>query len=239
MALPVQLLDCSSGLEQFLIHRLLTLLGLMAGLAFMAPLQAAAAASPTVTRQKRPRHDGVSSSGSMDQQVKQLTAQMQVLMKVVNQHDRELREMEAWSCRTFLLNKESALAKLLLEAMQTWKSRVPETGPHPLGAPRWTVAGTVAQALLQDTTLADKLGKFRIFHEALTDLPDMERSVQLAMTKETRDHKVLLKIRPQLQSQDEWNEAFSVLSESVLKNGGEVKTSAAPPSPLIRQLFSK
>ena len=116
---------------------------------------------------------------------------------------------------------------------------MPEAGPHPLDAPRWTVAGTVAQALLQDTTAADKLGKFQIFDEALKDLLDMERTVQLVMTKETRDHKVLLKICPQLQSQDEWNEAFSVLSESVLKNGGEVKTSAAPPSPLIRHLFSK
>lgn len=211
----------------------------MAGLAFMAPLQAAAASSPKAARQKRPRSEGISASGNMDQQVKQLTAQMQVLMKVVNQHDRDLRELEAWSCHTFLLSKESALAKLLLDAMQTWKSQVPEAGPHPLGAPRWTVAGTVAQALLQDAACADKLGKFRVFHESLKELPDMEKSVQLAMAKETRDHKVLLKIRPQLISQDEWNEAFAVLSENVQQNGGEVKTSAAPPSPLIRQLNVK
>ena len=211
----------------------------MAGLAFMAPLQAVAASSPQGARPKRPRSEGISASGSMDQQVKQLTAQMQVLMKVVSQHDRDLRELEAWSCHTFLLSKESALAKLLLEAMQTWKSQVPEAGPHPLGAPRWTVAGTVAQALLQDTACADKLGKFRVFHENLKELPDMEKSVQLAMAKETRDHKVLLKIRPQLISQDEWNEAFAVLSENVWQNGGEAKTSAAPPSPLIRQLNVK
>ena len=116
---------------------------------------------------------------------------------------------------------------------------MPEAGLHPLGAPRWTVAGTVAQALLQDTACADKLGKFRVFHENLKELPDMEKSVQLAMAKETRDHKVLLKIRPQLISQDEWNEACAVLSENVRQNGGEAKTSAAPPSPLIRQLNVK
>ena len=97
----------------------------------------------------------------------------------------------------------------------------------------------MAQVLLQDTEPADKLGKFKAFHESLAQLPDMEQSVQLAMAKETRDHKVLLKIRPQLQPRSEWNEAFVVLSEVVPRDGGEVKTSAAPPSPLIRQLISK
>ena len=49
----------------------------------------------------RSRSDVSSSSGNLDQQVKQLTHRMQMLMKVVNQHDRDLRELEAWSCHTF------------------------------------------------------------------------------------------------------------------------------------------
>ena len=91
-------------------------------------------------------------------------------------HDRGSLELH-----TFLLNSESVLGKQLLTAMEKWKSQVPESGPRPLGARRWTVAGTV---LLQDTEHADKLGKLKAFHDSLA-LPDMEQSVQLAVAKET------------------------------------------------------
>ena len=106
----------------------------------------------------------------------------------------------------------------------------------PLGAPRWTVAGTVAQTLLKDSEFKARLDKFGPFHQSLSTLSDMEKSVQLAVAKETRDHKVLLKIRPQLLRQAEWNEAADVLSELVVRAGGEVKTGAAPPNPMIRQV---
>ena len=64
----------------------------------------------------------------------------------------------------------------------------------------------------------------------------MEQSVPLAVAKETRDHKVLLKIRPQILRQTEWSEAAAVLNEIVVRDGGQVKTGAASPNPLIRQL---
>ena len=88
---------------------------------------------------------------------------------------------------------------------------MPTAGPHPLGAPRWTVAGTVAQYLLKDCPPTDKLTKFQAFHQALGNLADMEQSVQLAVAKETRDHRVLLKIRSALLRQSEWTEACDVL----------------------------
>ena len=91
----------------------------------------------------------------------------------------------------------------------------------PLGAPRWTVAGTVAQTLLKDSEFKERLDKFGPFHQSLSTLSDMEKSVQLAVAKETRDHKVLLKIRPQLLRQAEWNEAADVLSELVVRAGGD------------------
>ena len=52
----------------------------------------------------------------------------------------DMRELEAWSCHTYLLSKDSKLGKELLLAMQIWKSKAPASGPHPVGAPRWTVA---------------------------------------------------------------------------------------------------
>ena len=98
------------------------------------------------------------------------------------------------------------------------------------------MAGTVAQYLLKDCPSTERLTKFQAFHQALNNLADMEQSVQLAVAKETRDHKVLLKIRPALLRQSEWTEACDVLREIVVKEGGEVKTGFAPPNPLIRQL---
>ena len=76
----------------------------------------------------------------------------------------------------------------------------------------------------------------RAFSRVSLSAADMEQSVQLAVAKDTRDHKVLLKIRPQSLRQREWKEAASVLSEIVVRDGGEIKTQAAPPNPLIRQL---
>lgn len=185
--------------------------------------------------QKRPRADqraeATGHKGNLEQQVQHLTTQVRNLVKVVQQHDRDIRELEAWSCHTFLLSKDSQLAKELLTAMQAWKSKTPTSGP-----PRWTVAGTVAQTLLKDSEFKERLDKFGPFHQSLSTLSDMEKSVQLAVAKETRDHKVLLKIRPQLLRQAEWNEAADVLSELVVRAGGEVKTGAAPPNPLIRQV---
>ena len=98
------------------------------------------------------------------------------------------------------------------------------------------MAGTVAQVLVNEVDLQPKLSQFLQFHGSLGNLPDMEQSAQLAVAKETRDHKVLLKIRPQILRQTEWSEAFAVLKELVERDGGEVKLGAAPPNPLIRQL---
>eukprot|EP00435_Cladocopium_sp_Y103_P051126 s1352_g15.t1 len=176
------------------------------------------------------------SKGSLEQQVQHLTSQLRTVVKVVQQHDRDMREIEAWSCHTYLLSKASILGKELLSAMQAWKSKMPTSGPHPLEAPRWTVAGTVAQVLMNENGNQAQLAKFSQFHSSLSALPDMEQSMQLAVAKETRDHKVLLKIRPQILRQTEWSEATAVLNEIVVRDGGEVKTGAAPSNPLIRQL---
>lgn len=206
----------------------------MADLAFMSQVMA----SPTAAQEAPPkrRRDEKPGTSNLEEQVRTLTSQMRTVMKVVNQHDRDIREFDAWSCHTFLLRKESELGKALLTATQAWKSQIPTTGPHPLGAPRWTVAGTVAQYLLKDCPSTERLTKFQAFHQALNNLADMEQSVQLAVAKETRDHKVLLKIRPALLRQSEWTDACDVLREIVVKEGGEVKTGVAPPNPLIRQL---
>ncbi|CAE7384004.1 unnamed protein product, partial [Symbiodinium sp. CCMP2456] len=165
--------------------------------------------------------------------------QLRTVMKIVNQHDKELRDLEAWSCHTFLLPKEQGLGKELLQAMTSWKARIPDKGAHPLGPPRWTVAGTVAQALLQDEANLGKLAEFKALHESMTTLQDMEQSIQLAMARETRDGKVLLKLRPQVKTQAEWAPALEILGTAVTSQGGEIKSGPAPPSALIRQIADK
>ena len=139
----------------------------------------------------------------------------------------------------FLLPKETDLSNALLASMAAWKARIPDKGPHPLGAPRRTVAGTVAQELLKNEEHHERLARFKAFHGKLTSLPDMEQSIQLAMARETRDGHVLLKLRPQALAQAEWTEAVALLTELISQQGGEKKSGAAPPGSLVRQLGAK
>ena len=131
-------------------------------------------------------------------------------MSLVSQHDRDLRELEAWSSFTFLLKKDrktqkdTPLAQELLQAMQGWKDKLPEKGAHPLGPLRWAVAKVLAQWLVLEEERQSKMPHFFSFHNGLTQLSDMELSVQLAMVRETKDQKVLLRVRPQLNMQSEW-----------------------------------
>ena len=76
----------------------------------------------------------------------------------------DMRELEAWSCHTYLLSKDSKLFKELLFAMQIRKSKANASRPHPLGAPRWAVAGTVAQVLLNDGGVQARITKLSQFH---------------------------------------------------------------------------
>ena len=206
-------------------------------LSFMEAVTTQAKTAPA--KRRREQSSGASSKGGVDQQVQELTTQLRNVMKIVSQHDRDLRELEAWSTHTFLLKKETQLAQELMAVMDTWRSQVPEKGPHPLGPPRWTVAGALANWLVKEGTRREQAPTFSAFHDAMTSLPDMESSVQLAVAKETKDHRVLLRIRPQLARQQEWNEAVQVVRAHVETEGGELKLTAAPPGPTVWLLEPK
>ena len=94
----------------------------------------------------------------------------------------------------FLSNNEGKLCKELISAMAAWKERIPQSGPHQQGPPRWTVAGTVANLLMTDSNHRARLGEFVENHGALKTIKEMEGSAQLTVAKKTRDGKVLLKI---------------------------------------------
>ena len=57
------------------------------------------------------------------------------------------------------------------------------------------------------------------FHESMSKLEEMEGSVQLAMARETQDDRVLVRIRPHLSKQQEWNEAICIVKSIVLEGG--------------------
>ena len=116
-------------------------------LSFMAGV-AAPAAAPASTKRRREASNGSGAKPSVDKQVEALSAQLKVVMSLVSQHDRDLRELEAWSTFTFRLKKDTPLAQELLQAMQGWKDKLPEKGADPLGPPRWAVAGALAQWLV-------------------------------------------------------------------------------------------
>ena len=66
-------------------------------------------------------------------------------------------------------------------------------------------------------------------------LKDMEKTLQLAFAKETRDKKVLLKVRPTITAQQTWTAAADFLEEAMKAESAQ-QTDEAPPGTLVREL---
>lgn len=160
------------------------------------------AASPMATRpSKRGRGpETATASGAqvpLERQVHELRAQLQKVCQLVGSHDQSLRELDAWSTHTWLLDSDSELAKILLEHMEMWKSKLPPRGQqHPLGPARHMVAGALAKWLMSSEDRRQVMPKVVKLHEQMNQHADLGKSVQLAFIKTTRDGRLLLKLRP-------------------------------------------
>ena len=73
-------------------------------------------------------------------------------------------------------------------------------------------------------------------HEQMNQHADLGKSVQLAFIKTTRDGRLLLKLRPQLSAQSEWEEAIAWFYSSMSQ---AEKKEIAPPGPLVRAISGK
>lgn len=189
-----------------------------------------AATSPSVRPPKRSRGDGTNKS--LEEQVEELTQHMQKLSQVVVAHDSSLRELEDWSTHTWLLAVESELSQMLMGQMDAWKGKLQQGQPHPDGPARLTLGAVLAKWILDDASRKAACPHFSILHDKMEGLADMQKSVQLAFAKPIKDGRILLKIRPQMAYQSEWNETFAVLDGLECS---ERKT-VAPPGALVRDL---
>ena len=204
----------------------------MPGLDFF---QAPGPASPALTRStKRVRQEGAPPGPqNLEKAVQELTRQMHQVCQVVSAHDQSLRELEAWSTRTWIFPSEAELATLLTQSMDKWKQRLPQRGQaHPDGPARLTVAAAVAQWLLKEPGRRQSLALFAELHDPMTELQHLHQSVSLAVTKPIRDGRIILKIRPLQSTLQAWQEAYHCLASIP---GVELKD-VAPPGPLIRGL---
>ena len=193
-----------------------------------------AAASPAVSRpSKRSRPEVGRPKGSAEQQVQELSQQVQKVCQILATHDHSLRELEAWSTLTWLLDQNSELAKHLMACMDSWKQKAQQGQPHPDGPARLTVGAALAKWVLDSPERRAACPQFADAHDKITSIDEMKSSIQLAFVKPIKDGRILLKIRPHLQMRDAWTEVSAVLSAADFV---ETKDMAAPPGPIIRSL---
>ena len=193
-----------------------------------------AAASPAVSRpSKRSRPEVGRPKGSAEQQVQELSQQMQKMCQILATHDHSLRELEAWSTLTWLLDQNSELAKHLMAYMDSWKQKAQQGQPHPDGPARLTVGAALAKWVLDSPERRAACPQFADARDKISPINEMKSSIQLAFVKPIKDGRILFKIRPHLQMRDAWTEVSAVLSAA---DFAETKDMAAPPGPILRSL---
>ena len=73
---------------------------------------------------------------------------MQKIGQTLVSHDHNLRELEAWSTLTWLLDQNSELAKQLMAHMDAWKQKAQQGQPHTNGAAKLIVGAALAKWVL-------------------------------------------------------------------------------------------
>ena len=168
---------------------------IMPGMSFLAN----PGTSPSSRPSKRTRSSGApqQQGSGLEKQVQDLTRQLNKVCQLVANHDRSLRELEAWSMRTWLFDKESELAKELMKHMDGWKQLMPSRGQaHPQGPARLTVAAALAKWMIQEPERRQVMPKFTTMHDEMQEISDVHRSVQLAFVKPVKDGRICVEDSP-------------------------------------------
>lgn len=136
----------------------------------------------------------------------------------------QLRMLQAWSTKSWLIDKDTEYGKRLLAKVELWKEKQPKRGPHPFGACR----AMVGLACVEDaeTVNNQELAEFLEFHKKLggTIAKIGEQSVNLAsakLIKKTQNdvevEMILLKVRPMLDAMQPWQSYFRLLDSRSLE----------------------
>eukprot|EP00929_Paragymnodinium_shiwhaense_P078950 TRINITY_DN40984_c0_g2_i1.p2 TRINITY_DN40984_c0_g2~~TRINITY_DN40984_c0_g2_i1.p2 ORF type:complete len:168 (+),score=44.91 TRINITY_DN40984_c0_g2_i1:335-838(+) len=151
-------------------------------------------------------------------------------------HDDMLRSLDAWATFTFLLENSDMLAKRLQQIQENYNTMKPNRGPHPWGPCRRCLTMEIYNFIKDETLMVDS-ADFMTLHAGISEHAQLDaKSTNYCSIKETREGKVLLKIRPVLSARTAWEEAVDVLRTHIEGEGGEQKTDQAPPGPHLREV---
>jgi len=168
-----------------------------------------------------------------------------VVEKSIAMLDARLRVVESFTEEVFLIPASTTLSAALLQAMATWNSRRPESGPHPDGAARLTVAAALLTFITKHAPMAStgpmaeqaasQVSSLQGLSGSINQYNDLEQHVTMCMAKMTKKaDQVLLKFTWARYSS--LNQSMQ-LQLSVLAALGAIHQSGpAPKGFLVRQL---
>ena len=115
------------------------------------------------TRSRAPEGIGGTAGSSAQPTVQQMC-------QILASHDHSLRELEAWSTLTWLLDQNSELAKHLLAHMDAWKQKSQQGQPHPDGPARLTVGAALATWVLDSPERRAACPQFAVAHDKIASI---------------------------------------------------------------------
>lgn len=174
-----------------------------------------------------------SSNGVSLTTLEQVIKRLESVEVQTSHNSSQLRMLQAWSTKSWLVDKDAEFGRRLLSKVELWKEKKPSKGPHPFGACR----AMVGLACVEDAenVKTEDLAPFLSFHLALggSICKIGEVSVNLASAKMIKKMRgdvevevILLKVRPMLDAMDAWKPYFKLLDSRSL----ESLEGPAPPS---------
>jgi len=159
--------------------------------------------------------------------------------------DARLRVVESFTEEVFLIPSAAAVSASLLDAMRSWNERRPDTGPHPDGAARLTVAAALLAFISKHVHLAStgplaeqaaaQVTSLQAMCSSVNSFSDLEHHVTLCIAKLTKKtDQVLLKFTWARYSN--LNQSMQLQLTVLAALGAVHQTGPAPKGFLMRQL---
>jgi len=165
--------------------------------------------------------------------------------KSITMLDTRLRVVESFTEEVFLIAATSPLSGALLEAMNSWNVKKPESGAHPDGAARLTVAAALLSFISKHVNMASagptaeqvasQAPGLQSFCQGINQYSDLEPHVVMCMAKLTKKaDQVLLKFTWARYST--LNQSMQLQLTILAVHGAIHQSGPAPKGFLVRQL---
>jgi len=164
-----------------------------------------------------------------------------LIEKAVAMLDSRLRVIESFTEEVFLLPASGTLSLTLLQAMAAWKSKKPESGPHPDGAARLTVAAALLTFIGSNVQMApggamqEHAASLQSLCQGINKFEDLDQHVAMCMAKQTKKgDQVLLKFTWSRYSS--LNHSIQLQLHVLAPLGAIHQAGPAPKGHIVRQL---